>query len=138
VSERIDVALAVALRSGKVLVARRAEGSHLPGLWEFPGGKVEAGESAAEAAERELREETSLAGDAAEPLTVFVHSYPDREVRLHAFLFREPRGEVRIDRERPWDWVLPGALSSLPMPEANRAVLRALAWRLGSAGRTGE
>ena len=137
-SERVEVALAVALRGRKVLVTRRAGTSHLPGLWEFPGGKIEERESAEEAAARELREETALVGDAREPLAVFVHSYPDRQVRIHAILFRDPAGEVRVDGARPWDWVPPENLASLSMPEANRAILRALAWRLGYAGRADE
>lgn len=137
-SERVEVALAVALRSGKVLVARRREGSHMEGLWEFPGGKIESGESPGEAASRELLEETSLEGSAGEPLTVFVHSYPDRQLRMHAFLFRDPEGEVRIDDDRPWEWTAPDALASLPMPEANRSILKALAWRLGSVFERGE
>jgi 8-oxo-dGTP diphosphatase len=131
VSERVEVALAVAVRSGKVLVARRGEGSHLEGLWEFPGGKIEPGEPPDLAAARELREETALEGGAFEPLAVFVHSYPDRGVTIHAFLVREPEGEVRTDGDRPWGWVLPDDLAALPMPEANRAIVRALAWRMG-------
>lgn len=132
-SERIEVALAVAVRSGKVLVARRGEGSHLEGLWEFPGGKIEPGESPLAAASRELREETALEGGTCEPLTVFVHSYPDRQITIHAFVVREPAGEVRTDGDRPWDWVSSDDLAALPMPEANRAILRALAWRVAGA-----
>lgn len=130
-SERVEVALAVVVRSGKVLVARRGEGSHLEGLWEFPGGKIEPGEAPGAAAARELREETTLERGEFEPLAVFVHSYPDRQVTIHAFLVREPAGEVRTDGDRPWDWVHSDDLAALPMPEANRAILRALAWRLG-------
>lgn len=130
-SERVEVALAVAMRSGKVLVARRGEGAHLEGLWEFPGGKIESGETPPAAAARELREETALEGGSFEPLTLFVHSYPERHVTIHAFLVRDPAGEVRTDGDRPWGWVSSDGLAALPMPEANRAILRALAWRLG-------
>ena len=54
-----------------------------------------------------------------------------RRVTIHAFVVREPTGEVRTDGRRPWDWIDPSSLVSLPMPEANRAILRALAWRPG-------
>ena len=99
--------------------------------WEFPGGKVEAGEEPKAAALRELKEETGLAASDAEPLLVFVHDYPDRRLRLHAFLVTGAEGQVATDRGRPWSWVAPAALDELAMPDANRAILRALKWRLG-------
>ena len=69
-------------------------------------------------------------GGSAEPLVLVVHRYPDRSVRLHAFLVREPVGEVAVDGGREWKWVAPPALGSLEMPEANGPILRAIAWRL--------
>ncbi len=124
-----EVALAVPWRGGRVLVARRAAGSHLEGLWEFPGGKIADGEEPAAAAARELREETGLVAVALEPLTVFHYAYPDRDLRLHVFLARDPEGEPRVDGGRDWAWVETERLGSLPMPEANRAILRSLSWR---------
>ncbi len=126
----LEIALAVAVRQGRALVARRSPDAHLGGLWEFPGGKIESGEEPAEAARRELREEAGLEGGSLEPLTLFVHSYPDRTVRLHAFLIREPAGEVRVDGDREWAWLAREELLAVPMPEANAAILRALGWRL--------
>jgi len=131
--EPVDVALAVPLRGGRVLVARRGASAHLGGAWEFPGGKLEEGESARDAAVRELAEETGLEARAVEPLAVFVYAYEDRTLRIHAFLVREPAGEVCIDGGRPWNWVEASGLEGMGMPEANRAILRALAWRLGPA-----
>ena len=128
--DRVDIALAVPLRGGRVLVARRASGQHLGGLWEFPGGRIEAGEEPATAARREMAEETGLCGGEVEPLTVLVHDYADRPLRFHVFLVREPAGEVRIDRPRQWAWKTPAELDELEMPEANRPMLRALKWRL--------
>ena len=127
--DRVDIALALAVRDGKVLVARRDAASHQGGLWEFPGGRVETDEEPQGAAVRELREETGLTGGSAEPLLVFVHDYPDRRLRFHAFLVRGPAGEP-VTGDRPWAWVALSELERLPMPPANRSILRALAWRL--------
>ncbi len=129
--DRVEIALAVTVRAGRILVARREAAAHLAGAWEFPGGKLEARESPADAARRELEEETGLRAEALEPLVVTVFDYPDRKVRLHAFLVREPYGEVVAAGGREWAWVDREALESLPMPEANGPILRALAWRLG-------
>jgi mutator protein MutT len=118
------------VRGGDVLVAKRDAAQHLGSAWEFPGGKIEDGEDPEAAALRELREETGLEATSAESLLVFVHDYPDRRLRFHAFLVREASGEVKIDGNRRWAWVTPGELGDLTMPDANRAIVRALKWRL--------
>jgi 8-oxo-dGTP diphosphatase len=127
--ERVDVALAVPLRDGRYLVARRQAGKHLSGSWEFPGGRIEPAESPEVAAHRELAEETGLRDARLEPLVVVVHDYADRPLRFHVFLARDPQGEVRIDEDREWAWLSPQELQDLEMPPANRAILRALRWR---------
>ena len=129
-SDSLDVALAIPLLDGKLLVTRRAAGSHLEHTWEFPGGKVEAGEEPAAAAGRELQEETGLLACDLEPLLVLVHEYPERSVRLHVFLVREPQGNVNLDGPREWAWKSLAELSELEMPAANVRILRALHWRV--------
>ena len=116
------MALALPIRDGRYLVARRAEGTHLAGLWEFPGGKIAAGERPEEAARRELLEETGLTAVDLRPLTDFEHAYPERSIRFHVYLSREPRGEASAG----WVWVEPGELRGLRMPPANAKVLEAL------------
>lgn len=81
-SKAIDVAAAVIVHDNRVLLARR-EGGDLHQLWEFPGGKLEKGESAAHAAERELVEELDIRIHAGNTLLVLEHQYPDKLIRLH-------------------------------------------------------
>jgi len=130
---RLDIALAIPVRDDRVLVARRGEGLHLAGHWEFPGGKIEKGETPAEAARRELAEETGLVADELEPLAIVVHDYAEAPLRFHVFLAREYEGEPRLGGPRRLTWVGLDELATMRIPEANRQMLRALRWRLGQA-----
>ena len=128
-SERVEVALAIPIRQGKLLVSRRAAGLHLAGHWEFPGGKIETGEDPAAAAQRELEEETGLSAGKLEPLVLLVHDYADRPLRFHVFVARDSEGQVSEDATQRWVWKSLAEIEELEMPEANRQVLRALRWR---------
>ena len=123
------MALAVPLRGECVLVARRPEGVHLAGYWEFPGGKIAPGERPDEAALRELREETGLIAQESEPLLVFEHEYADRTIRFHVFLVQAPHGEPRMERATDWAWKSRAELPRLRMPPANARVIESLALR---------
>ena len=127
---RIAIALVLALRDGRVLVARRGENAeHLPGAWEFPGGKIEDGETPEEAARRELAEETGLVAARVEPLTTAVFDYPDRRLRFHAYVATGFMGEPAVDGVREWGWKTFEELARLEMPPANVPIVRALRWR---------
>jgi len=125
---RLEIAVAVPLRGSEILLRQRAEEGSLAGTWEFPGGKIEAGEIPLQAAMREMREETGLTGGRWEPLLVHAHDYPDRDVRLHVFLLRDPEGEPTADPA--WIWVPWSRLMELPLPAANGAILEALSGRI--------
>ena len=128
--ETVEVALAVPVAGRRFLVARRPPGVHLAGTWEFPGGKLAAGEPPDAAARRELAEETGLEAGSLEPLLVLVHEYAAGPVRLHVFLARDARGELRRDGPSAWSWKTLAELEALEMPPANATILRALRWRL--------
>lgn len=120
----IDVAVAVVERRGRVLVARRRADAHLPRVFEFPGGKIERGETPEAALRREVREEVGLEIESAEPVVLVEHAYPDRRVRLHFFRCRAPRGRARALAALEVLWVTVEDLLELEIPEPNRAVLR--------------
>ena len=78
----VVVAAAVVIQNGRVLLTRRADGQHLAGMWEFPGGKLEDGESPEEALVRECREECGIEVEVGEILDVTHHRYPAKAVLL--------------------------------------------------------
>ncbi len=129
----VDIALAIPQRDDRFLVARRAEGLHLGGHWEFPGGKIKPGEKPVDAARRELAEETGLIDAELEPLVVVLHDYAEAPLCFHVFVARDPAGDVTMDAQREHAWVSLQELGSLGMPEANRQMLRALRRRVSHA-----
>lgn len=123
----VHVAVGVILdEKGKVLITRRATDSHQGGLWEFPGGKVEPGESLRDALSRELLEELGIVVAHAEPLTDIQHDYGDKQVRLEVHLVCEFTGQAKGLEGQPLAWVQPEQLASYQFPEANAPIIDAL------------
>lgn len=123
----LRVAVGVILsRDGRILIARRAAHRHQGGLWEFPGGKVEAGETAREALARELREETGILVLDASALLAVSFDYPDRSVCLEVFQVTQYTGEPRGQEGQPLRWVLRSELADYTFPDANQPILEAL------------
>ena len=123
----IHVAVAVLINdSGWVLITRRHEKQHQGGLWEFPGGKVEPGESVMMALSRELQEELAATPTSSDPLLQVRHDYGDREVLLDVHCIRAWEGEPRGLEGQPLAWVAPSALADFEFPEANRPIAKAL------------
>jgi A/G-specific adenine glycosylase len=123
-----DVAAAVTVRDdGAVLVAKRNTDAMLGGLWEFPGGKCEDGESLAECLAREMREELGVEVEVGEPLTVVPHAYTHFRITLHAFWCRLRSGEPRCLDCAAFRWVNPQDLDELPMSRVDRKVAHSLA-----------
>jgi 8-oxo-dGTP diphosphatase len=111
---------------GRVLLAQRAQGSHLAGLWEFPGGKIEPGESAEDALRRELREELAIEIDGVEPIISIPWHYPEKSIVLHALRVREFRGAPHGQQQQQLRWELPGDTPGIPMPPPDRPIVNAL------------
>ena len=109
--------------AGRVLVTRRAPDAHQGGLWEFPGGKVEADETLLEALTRELREELGVSVEAAEALMVLEHDYGDKQVRLDVHRVTRWSGEPRALEGQPLAWQPPEQLRNWTFPAANRPIL---------------
>ena len=112
--------------AGRVLVTRRAPDAHQGGLWEFPGGKVEADETLLEALTRELREELGVSVEAAEALMVLEHDYGDKQVRLDVHRVTRWSGEPRGLEGQPLAWQRPEQLRNWTFPSANRPILERL------------
>jgi mutator protein MutT len=125
--KRMTVVLGLVQRGGRWFLQRRDPGNDvLPGLWEFPGGKPDPGESQLDALRRELREElgwepSSLT--ALEGTQSLEHRYPDRIVLLRPYTCQ---GELVVRTNQSWGWFTMAEMRRLPIPEANRSLLERL------------
>ncbi len=123
----LHIALAVVRDAeGRVLLARRPDDAHQGGLWEFPGGKVEAGESVTEALARELQEEVGIRPTVATPLIRICHRYPERTVLLDCWEVTAFEGQPQGLEGQPVLWESAQALDRYPFPAANRAIITAV------------
>ncbi|WP_137818111.1 Nudix family hydrolase [Pseudomonas sp. 2FG] len=124
--KRVQVAAAV-IRGvdGRVLLARRPEDKHQGGLWEFPGGKVEEGESVPAALQRELAEELGIQVSTARPLIQVQHDYADKHVLLDVWEVSAFSGEPHGAEGQPLAWVSAKQLADYEFPAANRPIVAA-------------
>lgn len=122
----IEVAAGLISREGRYLIAKRKAGVHLAGLWEFPGGKRESGETLEECLRRELFEELSIRIDWPIPFQIIRHDYREKTVELHFF-----RCAIESGQPAPVDcaeirWVFPHELDHFEFPPADQPVIRSL------------
>jgi 8-oxo-dGTP diphosphatase len=121
-------AVALVDADGRVLLARRPEGKPMSGLWEFPGGKVDPGETPERALIRELAEELGIdvTVSCLAPLTFASHTYPDFHLLMPLYVCRKWSG-IPIAREgQRLAWVWPARLGDYPMPPADQPVVAML------------
>ena len=121
---RIHVAVGVLIDSKHcVLLTRRLKGTHLEGYWEFPGGKVEAGESVQTALARELEEELGTRIGETVPLMTVSHDYGEKQVLLDVHQVKDWNGEPHGAEGQPLAWVDARSLDEFQVPEANAEIM---------------
>jgi mutator protein MutT len=122
----VEVAAAVIQRDGRYLITQRAQGSHLAGLWEFPGGKRSAGESLVECLRREIMEELGVEVEVGEEIETITWPYPERTVVLHFFRCALARGDVFPREGQAMAWVTPEELSRYSFSPADTSLIARL------------
>lgn len=125
-SDLIHVAAAAIIADGKVLIAKRPDHLHQGGLWEFPGGKLEQGETVTQALVRELKEELGITIKPERPLIRVAHDYGDKKVLLDVWRVSWFEGEPRGCEGQALAWVSVAELKQKQFPAANQAVITAL------------
>ena len=111
---------------GKILVTQRNKDAHLPNVWEFPGGKLEAGESFKQGLRREIHEEVGVNVRQCAKLIDFNYAYEDRELSFQVFTVIVHSNEVHIPGQQNIAWVDPQDLSQLDFPSANQIIINAI------------
>ena len=119
----INVAVGLLLDDDRVFVAQRNKNAHQGGLWEFPGGKVDAGETVEAALSRELNEELGIFVDYAEPVMQIKHDYTDKIVLLDVWQIARYRGEPSGCEGQPVKWLAINQLLAEQFPAANQAIV---------------
>ena len=125
--QAVHVAVGVILDVDRnILLTRRHDHMHQGGLWEFPGGKLEAGESLSVALARELQEELDITPVKTSPLIEIHHDYGDKSVFLDVHVVWEFSGEPRGLEGQPMAWVSAAQLSDYDFPAANKPIVAAI------------
>ena len=118
-------AVALIDQDGRILIAKRPDGKSMAGLWEFPGGKVELGETPEQALVRELSEELGIKtwNSCLAPLTFASHAYDDFHLLMPLFVCRKWEGIVIPKEEQELKWVYSSELKNYPMPPADKPLI---------------
>ena len=125
-ADRVEVVAAVVERDGRYLITRRLEGTHLAGLWEFPGGKILRGEKPEDALRRELREELGVEAAVGELVETVDWTYPEKTVRI-LFFRCAVKGDPCPQERQEMLWVEAARLPAYRFPAADLRLVERLA-----------
>ncbi len=125
-SKVVHVAVGVIYHQQQFFITQRKSNAHQGGKWEFPGGKVEANETVAQALARELKEEVNIDVLACQPLTTISHDYGDKKVLLEVFLVDNFSGEACAQEGQLQQWCSLADLATLDFPKANNEIISLL------------
>lgn len=120
----IDVTAGIIWKGEKFLITKRfKDDPTLPGLWEFPGGKLEEGETLEECLERELKEELEIEVIVEEQILVNEHEYPNKNIRLHFYDVEYESGDIKLNAHSDYKWITPEEIDNYEFPPADIPVL---------------
>jgi 8-oxo-dGTP diphosphatase len=122
----VKVTAGIIERDGKVLIARRRPGKHMGGKWEFPGGKIEPGETPEESLARELEEELSVRAEIGGFLCSAAYSGEGVSLELLVYRVRQIVGDPVLHEHQEIRWVVPGELAQFDLAYSDRKVVEAL------------
>ncbi|WP_372763153.1 8-oxo-dGTP diphosphatase MutT [Pseudoalteromonas sp.] len=122
----VNVAVGVIKKNNALFICKRADDQHQGGLWEFPGGKIEAGESIFNALKRELHEEIGINIFSSSKLLTIEHDYDDKCVKLHVHIVSNFSGQAHGAEGQPNAWVAIDELDNYAFPAANAAIISAI------------
>lgn len=120
---RIDVAIAIIRKGEKILICQRKETDSFGGYWEFPGGKLECGESLHQCLIREIREELNIQVLPGQQFTTVEHTYERVQVRLHPFVCEHVSGDPELIEVQAAKWVTPNELTQYRFPDGNHGLI---------------
>lgn len=112
--------------AGEILIDRRLDKGDMAGLWEFPGGKIEPGETVEACVAREIKEEIALDVKVGDRLILIEHDYPKFKVSLHVHWCDYLGGEPKAIECQEIKWVMPAELDQYEFPEANKTIIEAI------------
>ena len=123
---RIDVVAAIIRKDGEILITQRLDNVHLARFWEFPGGKVEAGESFEVALQREIQEELGIKIRVKDEFLTLDYDYPAKSVRLHFFICTVLQGDPKAIDVADLRWVTPHDIGNYQFPPADAELISKL------------